>query len=91
MRRELAKSTARTAGGRWAPWLSAHYGGLVKLCRQCWCNKDQVMTGQSRFKDGSLHLLENMEVLKSTHTLCFVQINFLIFFFPNLCNRFFSL
>lgn len=44
------------------------------------------MTGQSRFKDGSLHLLENMEVLKSTHTLCFVQINFLIFFFPHICS-----
>lgn len=30
-------------------------------------------------------------VVGSTHTLCFVQINFLTFFFPNLCNRFFSL
>lgn len=66
-------------------------GVLVTLCQQHWCNKDQAMTGQSRFKDCTVHLLENTEVLKSTHTLCFVQINFLIFFFPNLCNRFFSL
>lgn len=89
--RELVEIAAKAAGLWQGLWLSPHNRAFSEVTLVASVQEDRPQTGQSKVKDHIVHLLEDTEVLKSTHTLCFVQINFLIFFFPNLCNRFFSL
>lgn len=72
------------------PALSLKPGALPKPPRLTPGAHSHVAGARPRHNTATVATTERAR-LKRARTLCFVQINFLIFFFPNLCNRFFSL